>query len=93
MARKKKDEEVVDETPVEETEEESTEPVEEPSEDVEDEPVKDIKDKKGATEAVVKNNGSVVRVYSLESHGKDFVSLAKEFCSHSGRESYVVELQ
>lgn len=96
MPRKKKEEETVDETPVEETEEstDSEDTVEEtveekPEEEVSKKPVKE----KDATEAVVTNNHSVIRAYSKELHGEDFVDLANEFCSQPGRENFVVELR
>jgi len=44
-------------------------------------------------DAVVYHGKHKVRTYTLERHGKDYVKLAKQYCSHPEREEHRVEFE
>jgi len=44
-------------------------------------------------DAVVYNGKHKVRAYTLESHGKDYQDLAKQYISHPDREGFKIKLE
>jgi len=62
----------------------------------EDKPEKEAPKKpepKENADAVVYHGKHKVRTYTLERHGKDYVKLAKQYCSHPEREEHRVEFE